>query len=186
MNFSTELITQLTKLHCCDQEEAKVKKNILSFLSQRNCTSRMNFTPGHLTTSIVPLSPCNEYILLVRHPVFKKWIQPGGHIDQDDHDIFSAALRELEEETSVRPSDRERMLLLDVAHYTIPECPSRSEPTHSHFDLRFLVQLSSMECRAQNEIQKLKWHRRTELSLKDTDKSILRALLKIDGLLELN
>ncbi len=55
----------------------------------------------HFCASVFVINPKNKKILLVYHKKFNKWVQPGGHIE-DDETPEEAALREVYEETGVK------------------------------------------------------------------------------------
>jgi len=55
----------------------------------------------HFCASVFVINPKNKKILLVHHKKFNKWVQPGGHIE-DDETPEEAALREVYEETGVK------------------------------------------------------------------------------------
>lgn len=51
--------------------------------------------------SAIVINPVNKKILLVKHNIFNKWVQPGGHIEQNESPE-EAAIRETYEETSIK------------------------------------------------------------------------------------
>ncbi|MDD2181426.1 MAG: NUDIX hydrolase [Bacilli bacterium] len=55
----------------------------------------------HFCASVFVINPENKKILLVHHKKFNKWVQPGGHIE-DNETPEEAALREVYEETGVK------------------------------------------------------------------------------------
>lgn len=55
----------------------------------------------HFCASVFIVNPANYKILLVHHKKFNKWVQPGGHIE-DNETFEEAALREAFEETGVK------------------------------------------------------------------------------------
>ena len=55
----------------------------------------------HFCASVFVINPKNKKILLVHHKKFNKWVQPGGHIE-DNETPEEAALREVYEETGVK------------------------------------------------------------------------------------
>ncbi len=67
----------------------------------------------------------NETVLLMYNRKLKKWLQPGGHIQDDELELpWKAAIREVYEETGIRikiigPSyDGEHIEPISVSHYT--------------------------------------------------------------------
>ena len=55
----------------------------------------------HFCASVFVINPENKKILLVHHKKFNKWVQPGGHIE-DNEIPEETALREVYEETGVK------------------------------------------------------------------------------------
>lgn len=57
----------------------------------------------HFCSSVFVINPLDKKILLVKHNMFDKWVQPGGHIE-DDEAPEEAAIREVYEETGIKIS----------------------------------------------------------------------------------
>lgn len=97
-------------------------------------------TPGHITASGIVLR--GESLLMVRHPVLEKWLQPGGHVEAGETPIV-AAKREVLEETgltsSVHPWHHANRFPIDIDVHEIPKNGKKLEPTHLHFDFRYLL-----------------------------------------------
>ncbi len=55
----------------------------------------------HFCASTFIINPANKKILLIHHKKFNRWVQPGGHI-REDETFEEAALREAYEETGVK------------------------------------------------------------------------------------
>ena len=139
--------------------------------------SRSTFEPGHFTASAFILSPDRDALLLIFHAKLGRWLQPGGHIDPTDADVLSAARREAHEEVGLADLVRERPGLLDLDIHAIP--PLRGEPSHAHFDLRFLFRASSLAARAASDAKAARWVPLSALSAELSDPSVMRAAAKL-------
>lgn len=110
----------------------------LALLDRHPVPWRRNVADGHLTASAWVLDRSCRYAAMIHHRKLDRWLQPGGHIDDDDLSWYAAARRELMEETGldrfVARSDAERLFDVDV--HAIPA--RADEPAHLHYDLRYL------------------------------------------------
>jgi 8-oxo-dGTP pyrophosphatase MutT (NUDIX family) len=89
--------------------------------------------PVHMTASAFVVDPAGDRVLLVRHPKFGRWLQPGGHCDGDT-DLAAVAQRETVEETGIED------LTFDPIPFDVDVHPG--EPTdhpHMHVDVRFVA-----------------------------------------------
>ena len=55
----------------------------------------------HFCASAYIVNPENKKVLLVKHKKYNKWLQPGGHIE-DNETPEEAAIREVYEETGIK------------------------------------------------------------------------------------
>ena len=102
---------------------------------EHNVTSRHQY-PLHVTASGIIFDTKDRAVLLVRHTAMKKWLFPGGHLDQDEI-MLDAAVRELFEETSLDVSEFNiSPFAIDI--HTIPANPKKGEPAHWHCDFSYL------------------------------------------------
>ena len=148
--------------------------------------------PGHLTAAALVLHPARLDLLLVRHRVLQRWLQPGGHLDRGELPV-SAARREATEETGARDlvaldwhadgPDPARVLPLDIDVHPIPARPERGEPAHLHLDFRYVFRLpnaGSLE-RQVEEVDDLRWHALADLAARDLVPGLTRAACKLLG-----
>jgi len=88
--------------------------------------------PAHVTASGVVLDPGGSAVLLVLHGRVGLWLQPGGHVEDDDPSLAAAALREASEETGV-PG-----LVVDPQPVCLDRHPAPCW-AQDHLDVQFLV-----------------------------------------------
>ena len=93
---------------------------------------------GHLTASAWVLDRTHTCAAMIHHRKLGRWLQPGGHIEDDDASWRAAAQREVTEEVGltafIAVPDAEQLFDVDV--HPIPVRPD--VPAHFHYDLRFL------------------------------------------------
>jgi 8-oxo-dGTP pyrophosphatase MutT (NUDIX family) len=165
-----------------DDTEARHLRAMSELLDQVEAPwDRRAVTPGHFTASAFVLSPDGERLLLIHHAKLGRWLQPGGHIDDGDEDVFAAALREVAEETGVRgvvlaPG---RPALLDVDVHEIPARPAKGEAAHRHYDLRVLLWALDDAVQAGSDALAARWVPLDQVADWETDASVLRAVESI-------
>ncbi len=112
---------------------------VVEFVQSCDTPWRRSHLAGHLTASTWIVDESREHALLVHHKKLNCWLQPGGHIDDDDATFLDAALREAREETGLDDLALAKLKgasqLFDVDVHAIPA--RRDEPEHFHYDLRF-------------------------------------------------
>ena len=143
--------------------------------------SRSSFDPGHFTASAFVLSPHGDILLLIKHRKLGIWLQPGGHVDPEDSDLRAAARREVAEETGLTELQdlSEKTPVLDVDVHLIPERPGGTEPSHRHFDVRFLFRSRTESLQAGDDAADARWVPLGQVPGFGTDESVLRALSKL-------
>jgi 8-oxo-dGTP pyrophosphatase MutT (NUDIX family) len=115
-------------------------EDTLSFVNQHmNCFSRGNQV-GHITGSSLIINEGATHTLLHHHRKIDKWIQLGGHSD-DDSNTLRVALTEAEEESGLTGF---RVVSEDIFDIDVHEFPAMANlKAHLHYDVRFLLQISS-------------------------------------------
>lgn len=100
--------------------------------------------PGHVTCSAAVIDR-EQRVLHIGHRGTGLLLNPGGHIERD-RTLLAAALREVCEETGLRPAD---LCLtpqflgapIDIDVHDIDANPAKGEGAHQHFDFRFVFYL---------------------------------------------
>jgi 8-oxo-dGTP pyrophosphatase MutT (NUDIX family) len=181
MHRKRHLQNLLDAFQPADPKEATDHAQMLALLaSEGDPFSRHSFTPGHFTASAFVLSPNTTKLLLIFHGKLHRWLQPGGHIDAEDTDTLAAARREVLEETGLSQLDLISEGLFDLDIHTIPA--RKNEPTHLHFDLRFLFRSPTEEIFAASDAHAARWMPLSLVHTLDTDHSVLRATQKLEML----
>lgn len=143
-----------------------------SFLARADPFRRKD-PEGHVTASAVVARPTGHEFLLVFHRKLDRWLQPGGHVEEQDATVLDTALREAREETGI--SGFEAPLgdsILDLDVHAIPAFGA--DPAHSHFDVRFLLTAGNGAMAATGAA----WFPFAAVRLADTDGSLGRAVRK--------
>jgi 8-oxo-dGTP pyrophosphatase MutT (NUDIX family) len=135
-----ELLSLLERHRTRFMDEAAYVARTLAFVLAHEDCFHCDLWPGHVTGSAWVVSPDRSRVLLLHHRKHDQWFQPGGHAD-GDADILRVALRETSEETGVDPSHIRLVSpeIFDLDIHVIPA--SRRGPRHTHFDVRFLVEM---------------------------------------------
>ena len=140
---------------------------------------------GHFTSSALVVSEDGSDVLLIHHETFGLWIQPGGHVDPTDASPLEAALRELEEETSLARTDVTALGLLDVDVHDVPD-GIKGQSAHKHFDLRFAFRAHTRVVRASSDAKQAAWFPRERVlrpGAVETDASVRAAVRRLARLI---
>lgn len=134
MNLRDSVIAMLTDWRAPDPAQDTLRQAVLGFVLAREDACIRECEPGHVTASTLVLDDTGKRVLLTLHPRLGRWVQLGGHCE-DDRDIVAAALREATEESGV-PGLRLDPELAAV-HVHALTC-SLGVPTR-HLDLQFVA-----------------------------------------------
>ncbi len=119
-----------------DAAERGFLGQILRFVRETPGFHRRDTMQGHLTASAWIVDAERRRALLLHHGKLARWLQPGGHVE-DDATLLDSALREAREETGLRCRAVDAAIF-DLDIHTIPA--RAQEPTHLHYDVRFLLE----------------------------------------------
>lgn len=119
----------------------------------------------HFCASVIIINPENKKILLVKHKKFNKWVQPGGHLEENETPE-EGALREAYEETGLRIDligerfPRESDFIRPLA---IQKNMSQEDNMHIDFVYLGYPREDAHEYYDKNESYAIKWFTREEL-----------------------
>ena len=147
--------------------------------------------PGHATASAIVLNESLDKVLLTHHRKLNKWLQLGGHAD-DDQDLARVALREAEEESGLCSFRFVASPLWNTTIDGLPmpfdldvhEIPARkSEPRHYHHDARFLLVAcddNQDSVVVSDESHDVRWFPLDEARKLNSERSMERQFEKVD------
>lgn len=123
-----------------DEQEERDKEQFLEFIETfDNVLTRENKI-GHFSSSALVVNKERTKMLVVYHIINDGWVYPGGHADGES-DLLSVAVREVYEETGLRPN------VLDNSIFGLQSVPIRGHikkgkyvSAHLHFDVIYLME----------------------------------------------
>jgi 8-oxo-dGTP pyrophosphatase MutT (NUDIX family) len=164
---ATALLTAWT---APDPHQDELRRQLLDHLTGHDDAMWRSCPDGHLTGSVLVVDAHRTRALFTLHPKIGRWLQMGGHCEQDDPDLATTALREATEESGI-----EELVLLpgpvDLDVHAL-ECP-KGHPNR-HLDVRWLaVAPAGAVARPSDESPHLRWFP-LEDPPDDSDDSTLR------------
>ena len=178
MRATTEALGLVTGFVPAPEEE-KSHELIGALLEQTAAPfSRRQFHPGHITCTALVLDPDRRRVLLVYHNRLRRWLLPGGHVEEADATLSDTASREAVEETSVviTPAIVARLAGIDV--HGIPAHQGKDEPFHLHHDLIFAMAAESNVIARSEEAPDVAWCAMDEFERYGVPSSIVRAAVR--------
>lgn len=140
----------------------KEKLTILSeqIYRENNIFNRKNFT-GHIVANSLIIH--NNKVLTIFHNSLKMYIQPGGHVDENDSSVLDAALREAEEETGINDLvlfewHKQTQIPIFIESHLIPENLKKQEKQHYHHDFMYVFKTNIKDVNLQiSEVSDFSW-----------------------------
>jgi 8-oxo-dGTP pyrophosphatase MutT (NUDIX family) len=173
MRSTTEALALARAFEAAPEEE-KSRELILSLLEfTASPFSRDQFHSGHITCTALVLHPDGRRFLLMHHHRHRRWLLPGGHVEESDVTLAEAARREAIEETEVRIGRGGSTRLVGMDVHGIPA--RKGEPFHLHHDLIFAFSASSEEFAFTEEAPQVAWCGLEEFNRYQLPLSIARA-----------
>lgn len=133
---------------------------------------RSNVEPGHVVGSACIVA--GGRLALVFHARLERWLQPGGHLEPSENAPVMAAVREAREELGLE-LDADRASLLDI---DVHQIPAGRDPSHLHFDLRYLFATAPGPLRPRTDALDARWVSMSEAQGLALDHGLLRIFAK--------
>jgi 8-oxo-dGTP pyrophosphatase MutT (NUDIX family) len=133
-DLHVDALRTLTRWQPPDEGQRAVQQAFLAFLAARPDATARRCEPGHLTASAVVFDASLRSVLLTLHPRVGRWVQLGGHCEEQDETLAAAALREATEESGIVG-----LTLLDTASLHAHPVPARADPVPLHLDVHAIT-----------------------------------------------
>ena len=143
------------------KERSELEKLEKFLANEKEFNSRKNMS-GHVTASGIVVND-NMEMLLIFHRANKKYLQPGGHVDDCDASVHSAALREVIEETGIKKVSlhtwhKENNFPVNIDIHKINTRPEKNEGFHYHFDYMYIFRTDEKRINLQlEEVSDFRW-----------------------------
>jgi 8-oxo-dGTP pyrophosphatase MutT (NUDIX family) len=172
----TQLLALLDQYRPTGEPEIAFKQQIIQFVQDHTDCFERSLQIGHITASTWLLNYDQSKALLMHHAKLDQWFQLGGHCDGNP-DVLAVAIKEAQEESGIQDIQAVSPAIFDVDIHLIPE--SKKEPAHYHYDIRFLLQVTSNEEPIQNnESKELRWISKNPAELPTDSPSVTRMFNK--------
>lgn len=170
------LIHMLHEYHPSAPEEIKAKETMLNFIKEHDDCFERSLAIGHITASAWLVNKEQTHALLMHHTKLDRWFQLGGHCDGDP-DVLRVAVKEAQEESGITHIAPLSDTIFDIDIHLIPA--NSKEQEHYHYDVRFLLQVTSDEKVVQNgESKELRWIGKNRDELPTNELSVIRMFNK--------
>lgn len=182
-----ELLAALEIHQSADATESEMRNRMLAFVTRHMERSFSRATmEGHITASCWVVDAGRTQTLLCWHGKLDRWLQMGGHIE-DDPTLLQSALRELREESGLTRFAPLRETIFDVDVHFIPARPAKpnkpAEPEHFHYDVRFLIEADPSDpLTLSEESRELAWVALDRIDEYTDEESVLRMVRKTQRL----
>lgn len=147
--------------------------------------SRNQFAPGHLTCTALVFHPPAASpgvkeeppkVLMMLHHRLRRWLLPGGHIEESDASLSGAAAREALEETLVQIDPHRAPVLVGIDVHGIPA--KENEPFHLHHDLIWSFRALTSDIELTDEAPSIVWAGREDWEHLQVADSIRHSILR--------
>ncbi len=159
-----------------DEHNAKQYEKLCEFVDLQEILFGKRNPKGHITASAWIVDRSYKHVLLTHHAKLNRWLQLGGHTEEDET-IIESALREAFEESGLNSVSLVSEEIFDLDVHEIPKHGTTEK--HYHYDLRFLMVASKEEVLTiSDESHDLKWFELDEVNRHTDEASILRMIEK--------
>lgn len=174
--MKSEIKGLLSRYKPYDEHNTEQFEKLCSFVDSQEILFGKKNPAGHITASAWIVDQDYKHVLLTHHVKLNRWLQLGGHTEEDET-IVESALREAFEESGLHSIVMKSDEIFDLDVHEIPV--HGNTDSHYHFDLRFLMVASIDEhLSISDESHDLKWFEIDEVAQYTDEESISRMIRK--------
>lgn len=118
------------------EEEQSFVADFIELTSDELAFSRER-AEGHFTASAWIVNKRRTHTLLTLHRKLNRWLQLGGHADENEN-LLEVAINEAREESGLISLRMVDQFIFDLDKHIIPSNPATQQ--HFHYDVRFLIE----------------------------------------------
>lgn len=138
-----DICAELEAYRPWNEQEERDREELLRRLCSGEALYGRENTAAHLTASAWVVSPDRKRILMAYHDLYHSWAWLGGHAD-GQQDLLAVALREVQEESGLTPSDvrpvSPKIYSLEILTVDGHEKHGRYVSSHLHLNLTYLLE----------------------------------------------
>lgn len=174
--YKEELLSLIEKYETDYLEEKEYINKIVDFINKNGAIFGKENKDGHITASAWVVNKDKSMVLMTHHRKLDKWLQLGGHTEENES-VLEGGFREALEESGLKSIEFLSEEIFDVDVHCIPA--RKAEKEHFHYDIRFMFTADSDEkIQVSEESKDVKWIKLDEVKSYANSKSILRMLDK--------
>lgn len=159
-----------------DGHNAQQFEKLYAFVDSQEIVLGKENPAGHITASAWIVDQEYKHVLLTHHVKLNRWLQLGGHTEEDET-VVESALREAFEESGLHSIVMRSEEIFDLDIHEIPV--HGNTKSHYHYDLRFLMVASKEEpLSISEESHDLRWFELDEVMQYTEEASIVRMIDK--------
>ncbi len=161
MSVHSDAVRVLTAWHPPNDGQRNLRADYLQHLADHPDGTSRDCHPDHITASTLVVSIDREQVLLNLHRRYNIWVQFGGHCDNSDSELATAALREAVEESGISDLRLIGEVPVQLSTHEVQCGPIR--PSH-HLDVRYVaIADGSIAPVVSEESLDVRWFRRNAL-----------------------
>lgn len=170
-------IQKFKKSKWCSQEEQNIADEFTLFIQSNEKCFLRELEKGHITGSCLLWNETETACLFTLHKKLGRWLQLGGHADEES-DLLNVALKEAKEESGINEIAPITNEIFDLRIHSVPK--RACEKAHLHYDVRYLLKVQNeVPFIVSSESIDLKWIELKDFERFGLDESILKMKKKL-------